>query len=370
MADVAVIFDYDWSLIGTNSDTYIFEQLRPELLELLDGICEARGWTAAMDELLGRLAETGCSRAELEACVASVPFNVTLGEAVRALVGTAGIEMFVLSDANTAAVAATSVGTPRRIADVSACVCARGLIRVGHTRARYVRRTCARALPSTACLAARGGRSTLASYTSATAAATSAVMRRERGAGVEHVVGEPDPDHPLVKCVTTRGQFVIQLDRHRAPNGVARFLELVYDGFFRNNAFFRVVEGFVAQFGLNGKVVENRRWDATILDDESPDPSSQDIDYPEFKRGTVSFAGNGPNSRTTQIFITLEDAPQLGSRPWETPIGHVISGMDVVRSLYSGYGEGVDQSAIWEEGDGYLMTKFPNLDYLQDCEKL
>eukprot|EP00928_Gymnodinium_smaydae_P085873 TRINITY_DN6957_c0_g1_i1.p3 TRINITY_DN6957_c0_g1~~TRINITY_DN6957_c0_g1_i1.p3 ORF type:complete len:214 (+),score=43.51 TRINITY_DN6957_c0_g1_i1:59-643(+) len=101
MADVAVIFDYDWSLIGTNSDTYIFEQLRPELLELLDGICEARGWTAAMDELLGRLAETGCSRAELEACVASVPFNVTLGEAVRALVGTAGIEMFVLSDANT-----------------------------------------------------------------------------------------------------------------------------------------------------------------------------------------------------------------------------------------------------------------------------
>src|SRR5215471_14835552 len=161
---------------------------------------------------------------------------------------------------------------------------------------------------------------------------------------------------------TSKGVFVIDVRREWAPVGADRFYNLVKNGFYDDNRFFRVISGFMVQFGINGDPKISTPWrDAQIKDD----PVKQSN-----KRGFISFATSGPNSRTTQVFINFGDNGRLDSLGF-SPFGQVTSGMNVVDSLYSGYGEGApsgrgpNQGQIQSEGNAYLVKAFPNLDYVK-----
>jgi len=161
---------------------------------------------------------------------------------------------------------------------------------------------------------------------------------------------------------TSKGVFVIDVHRDFAPLGADRFYNLVKNGFYDDDRFFRVISGFMVQFGINGDPKISAPWrDAQIKDD----PVKQSN-----KRGFISFATSGPNSRTTQVFINFGDNGRLDSSGF-SPFGQVTSGMNVVDSLYSGYGEGApsgrgpNQGQIQFEGNAYLVKAFPNLDYVK-----
>jgi len=166
-----------------------------------------------------------------------------------------------------------------------------------------------------------------------------------------------------VRFETGKGDFLVAFHPANAPRGVKRVRELVAAGFYDGCAFFRVIPGFVVQFGINGDPAENRRWrDRRIADD--PVRLSN-------LAGTVAFAMDGPGSRTTQLFINLVDNPRL-DRLGFAPLGKVVEGMEVVRRLYGGYGDarsregnGPEQEKIEELGNGYLKTGFPRLDYIE-----
>jgi len=168
------------------------------------------------------------------------------------------------------------------------------------------------------------------------------------------------PDVYEVKFTTTKGDFVIQVTRAWAPLGADRFYNLVKHHYFNNNSFFRVVPGFVVQFGLSPSPAINKALqNATIADD--PVTQSNRV-------GTITFATSGPNSRTTQVFISLGDNSSLDSQGF-APFGQVTSGMDVVQQLFSGYGDlpemggnGPREDAIAAQGKQYLDKNFPKLD--------
>src|SRR5271165_3808207 len=123
-----------------------------------------------------------------------------------------------------------------------------------------------------------------------------------------------------VNFTTTAGDFVVDVHRDWAPLGADRFYNLVRRGFFTNAAFFRVVPGFVVQFGLNADPAVNKAWhDANIHDD----PVKQSN-----KRGTLVFATAGPNTRTTQFFINFGDNARLDAMGF-APFGEIVEGMDV-----------------------------------------
>jgi peptidyl-prolyl cis-trans isomerase A (cyclophilin A) len=163
------------------------------------------------------------------------------------------------------------------------------------------------------------------------------------------------PDSFRVTFETSRGPFVVECIRAWAPNGVDRFYQLVNGNFFDQTRFFRVVPGFVAQFGLSGNPRGNAAWDTAIPDDSVRQSN---------KHGMLSFASQGPNTRTHQLFLNLADNPQL-DRMGFPPIGKVVEGLSVVDSLYSGYGENPDQGAIQMQGNAYLDRTFPKLDYIK-----
>jgi peptidyl-prolyl cis-trans isomerase A (cyclophilin A) len=161
---------------------------------------------------------------------------------------------------------------------------------------------------------------------------------------------------------TSKGAFVIEVHRDWAPSGADRFYNLVKNGFYDDTRFFRVVSGFMVQFGINGDPNIAAQWrGATIKDD----PVKQSN-----KRGYITFATAGPNSRTSQVFINFADNSGLDGQGF-SPFGQVISGMTVVDALFSGYGEGApsgrgpDQGRIQREGNTYLKKDFPNLDYVK-----
>ena len=170
------------------------------------------------------------------------------------------------------------------------------------------------------------------------------------------------PDLYKVKFTTTKGDFVVEVHRDWAPLGADRFFNLVKNGYYDDASFFRVLPGFMAQFGINAKPAVNKVWEpATIKDD----PVKQSN-----KRGYVSFATGGPNTRTTQVFINYGDNSRLDGQGF-SPFGMVTEGMDVVDKLYSGYGEGApggsgpDQGRIQAEGKAYLDKSFPQLDSIK-----
>jgi peptidyl-prolyl cis-trans isomerase A (cyclophilin A) len=167
------------------------------------------------------------------------------------------------------------------------------------------------------------------------------------------------PEVFKAQFATTRGDFVVEVHRASAPLGADRFYNLVKNGFFTNAAFFRVVVSprpFIVQFGLNASPAVNKVWqNANIKDDPVMGSNS---------RGTLVFATAGPNTRTTQLFINLNDNKFLDSMGF-APFGTVTEGMDVVDKIYPGYAERPDQQRITEEGKAYLDKNFPMLDSIK-----
>jgi len=166
------------------------------------------------------------------------------------------------------------------------------------------------------------------------------------------------PDVYDVKFTTTKGDFVVQVTRAWAPLGADRFYNLVQHGFFTDAAFFRIVPGFIVQFGLSADPRVNSVWRSANIKD---DPVAQSN-----RPGTLTFATAGPNTRTTQLFINYGNNTFLDSQGF-APFGKVTSGMDVVQKLYSGYGERPDQGSITMEGKAYLDKNFPNLDRIKSA---
>lgn len=164
------------------------------------------------------------------------------------------------------------------------------------------------------------------------------------------------PDVYEVTLKTGKGDIVVQVTRAWAPLGADRFYNLVKHGFYNGAPFFRIVPGFVVQFGLSGDPAVNRAWKNANLKD---DPVTQSN-----KPGTLTFATAGPNTRTTQLFINLGNNAPLDGQGF-APFGQVTSGMDVVQKLYSGYGERPDQGAITNEGKAYVDKNFPNIDKIE-----
>jgi peptidyl-prolyl cis-trans isomerase A (cyclophilin A) len=175
-------------------------------------------------------------------------------------------------------------------------------------------------------------------------------------------LNERAPASYKVKFDTTKGVFVVEVKRDWAPNGADRFYNLVKNGFYDNTRFFRVISGFMVQFGISGDPKLSPAWRAAQIKDDRVTQSN--------KRGYITFATAGPDTRTTQVFINFGDNAALDSQGF-APFGQVISGMNVVESLHAGYGEGAprgrgpDQNRAQAEGNAYLQRDFADLDYIK-----
>jgi len=173
---------------------------------------------------------------------------------------------------------------------------------------------------------------------------------------------EQAPATYKVRFDTTKGVFVVEVTRAWAPRGADRFYNLVKNGFYDNARFFRVISGFMVQFGINGDPAIMAKWRAAQIPDDQVTQSNN--------RGTITFATAGANTRTSQVFINFGDNSQLDQSGF-APFGRVASGMNVVDSINAEYGEGAprgrgpDQSRIQSEGNTYLAKAFPRLDYIK-----
>jgi peptidyl-prolyl cis-trans isomerase A (cyclophilin A) len=177
-------------------------------------------------------------------------------------------------------------------------------------------------------------------------------------------IPEKAPDVFKVDFDTSKGPIVVEVHRDWAPLGVDHFYTLVKLGFYDGDRFFRYVRGFIVQFGINGNPATNRTWVNTSITD---DPVTH-----HNVRGTLVYANAGPNTRATQLFINLaNNSRSLDSQVGFEPFGTVVSGMDVVDRLYSGYGEmppdgeGPNPQQIEIQGNDYLLAHFPRLDYIK-----
>jgi peptidyl-prolyl cis-trans isomerase A (cyclophilin A) len=183
-------------------------------------------------------------------------------------------------------------------------------------------------------------------------------------AGADATTGDQRaPDRFTVRMETTKGPLLIDVQRDWAPRGADRFYTLVREGYFTDIAFFRVIEGFMAQCGIHGDPAVSARWRDRRIADDPPRESNT--------RGMVSFAMAGPNSRTTQFFVNFVDNSRLDSMGF-APFGRVRD-MSVIDRLYDGYGEGAprgrgpDQARIQREGNAYLRAEFSDLDYIRSA---
>jgi peptidyl-prolyl cis-trans isomerase A (cyclophilin A) len=168
----------------------------------------------------------------------------------------------------------------------------------------------------------------------------------------------PDETAPAVFRVdfeTSRGPVLVEFTRERAPHGVDRLFTLVKAKYFDGARFYRVVPGFVVQWGSAADPAVSKAWDRPIPDDPVQGTNA---------RGTITFAALGePNSRTTQLFINLADNPGLDGMGF-APLGRVVDGMRFIDQIYSGDGENPDQGVLMEQGNAYLQKAFPHLDYI------
>lgn len=174
------------------------------------------------------------------------------------------------------------------------------------------------------------------------------------------------PPISWINVKTTKGEFTIELHRDWAPRGVDRFYNLVRLGFYDDSRFYRVRKDFIVQFGIAGKPSIAQTWENVELTDDPVKESN--------KRGFISFAMTGPDTRTTQVYINLKDNEQLDAQGF-APIGYVKEGMEVVDAIYSEYDEaagggmrGGRQQKLFELGNAYLDKEFPNLDHLIEAE--
>lgn len=157
---------------------------------------------------------------------------------------------------------------------------------------------------------------------------------------------------------TSAGTFVVEVHRDWAPKGADRFYNLVKNGFYDNVRFFRVIPGFMVQFGMHGNPAVQSAWTFARIPDDPVKESN--------KRGYITFAMAGPNTRTTQVFINYANNAGLDKQGF-APFGKVISGMDVVDKLNATYGAkpGDDQGNIAAGGNAYLEKMYPKLDYIK-----
>jgi peptidyl-prolyl cis-trans isomerase A (cyclophilin A) len=191
-------------------------------------------------------------------------------------------------------------------------------------------------------------------------------------AGAPKAMPSPDkavekaPDVFKARMSTTKGDFVVEVTRAWSPLGADRFYNLVKLGYFNDIAFFRAVEGFMVQFGIHGLPEVSAKWRAANIKDDASAGQSN-------KRGTMTYAMAGPNTRTTQIFINYRDNGNLDGMGF-TPFGKVVEGMEVVDKLHKGYGDGPpygrgpEQGRIQMEGNAYLKKDFPQLDYIKSAK--
>jgi len=158
-----------------------------------------------------------------------------------------------------------------------------------------------------------------------------------------------------VAFTTTKGTFVVTVHRALAPHGADRFYNLVRAKFFDGVTFFRVVKGFVVQFGISGTPKVAAAWQTAVIPDDPVKGSNA--------RSTITYADAGPNTRTTQVFVNLGNNAQLDSKGF-APFGSVTKGMNVVDKLYGGYGDQPtgDQQQITQQGNAFLKKHFPKLD--------
>jgi len=166
------------------------------------------------------------------------------------------------------------------------------------------------------------------------------------------------PDVYKVKFTTTKGDFVVQVTRAWSPLGADRFYNLVKNGFYNGAGFFRIVPGFVVQFGISADPAVTKAWKTADIPDDAVTQSNH--------RGYLSFATAGPGTRTTQVFINLVDNGRLDSMGF-SPFGQVIEGMELIDKLNAEYGEQPDQGRIEAEGKSYLEKSFPRLDIIKSA---
>lgn len=180
-----------------------------------------------------------------------------------------------------------------------------------------------------------------------------------------HRFRETAPKEYRVRLQTTQGDVVIQVHRSWAPMGADRFYNLVKAGYYEGVPFHRVVEGFVAEFGIHPDPWVNAAWRQATMEDDPVTKANL--------RGRVTFSKNRPDTRTVQVFINLDDNRNLDTQGF-APFGEVVEGMDVVESLYAEYGdgpprgEGVYQSMAIAKGDEYFDEEFPLLDRIEEAE--
>jgi peptidyl-prolyl cis-trans isomerase A (cyclophilin A) len=185
------------------------------------------------------------------------------------------------------------------------------------------------------------------------------------GCGEEEKAVAPPPKPPeppavyQVKFKTTKGDFIVEVNREWAERGADHFFALVYEKFYNGVRFHRIMRRYIVQWGISNDPKVQAIYGQMQIRDDAVKESN--------KRGTVTFAKLGANSRTTQVFINLRDNPDLDKEGF-APFGKVIEGLDVVENLWSSYGEvaprgaGPDPMKIMMEGGAYLDREFPRLD--------
>lgn len=188
---------------------------------------------------------------------------------------------------------------------------------------------------------------------------------------IQKLLPKPDadlisPEHYMALVQTSKGDFLIEVHREWSPIGVDRFYTLIQKGFFQELPFFRVINGFMAQFGIHTVPLVNESWREKPINDDDKNQSNT--------RGTISFATAGPNTRTTQLFVNTANNTSLDAMGF-TPIGSVVhrpssSGMEIVDRLFSGYGEGhpsgrgPSQDLLQNIGTEFLKEHYPHIDYI------
>lgn len=171
---------------------------------------------------------------------------------------------------------------------------------------------------------------------------------------------------PRVSCSTTKGTIIIEIYEDWAPLGAEHFLTLIRDGFFTDIALYRSVPGFLTQFGISDNPQMKHWHHKTIKDDPNL--------HKGIRKHYISYAGGGPNTRSTQLFIAYEDLPFLGKELWEVPFGRVIEGSRVLDDIYKDYGDihpfgpGPDQVKLHQLGNRYIRENFPLTDFIVSCE--
>ncbi|MBI3553119.1 MAG: peptidylprolyl isomerase [Elusimicrobia bacterium] len=174
------------------------------------------------------------------------------------------------------------------------------------------------------------------------------------------------PDTFKARFTTTKGDFVVEVHRGWSQAGADRFYNLVKYGFYDGVSFFRDIAGFMVQFGIHGSPEVMNHWRGAAIADDPPAGHTNE-------RGAITFAMAGPNTRTTQVFINFGNNGSLDGMGF-TPFGKVTQGMEVVDSLYNGYGEGApqgrgpEQGRLQGEGNAYLQKEFPKLDYVKTAK--